>query len=231
MRYVYRITNTVENRYYYGSRKYNPDIGYDIGITYFSSSTDKKFIQDQLANPGNYKYKVICCFDDNTKALNLEVRLHKRFDVKNNPAFYNLANQTSKGFTITPEIGKQISKSHKRRFEAGLSSNKGHHNPRHGDHRSYAEIHGEEKAKEIQETFSILRSGNKNSNSASWKLTGPDGTCETFAGNCSKTLREKGLSMKVLKKHLGDVVPPINKYAHRANERTIKTVGWKLEKL
>ena len=151
--------------------------------------------------------------------------------MKNNPAFYNLANQTSKGFTITPEIGKQISKSHKRRFEAGLSSNKGHHNPRHGDHRSYAEIHGEEKAKEIQETFSILRSGNKNSNSASWKLTGPDGTCETFAGNCSKTLREKGLSMKVLKKHLGDVVPPINKYAHRANERTIKTVGWKLEKL
>ena len=55
--YVYRITNVEKNKYYYGSRSSNILPSEDIGIKYFSSSSDKIFVQDQKENPQNYMYK------------------------------------------------------------------------------------------------------------------------------------------------------------------------------
>ncbi len=48
--YVYRITNTVLRKHYYGSRtsKIRPNL--DLGVIYFSSSTDKNFLKDQKLN-------------------------------------------------------------------------------------------------------------------------------------------------------------------------------------
>ena len=52
--YVYRITNTVLNKHYYGYRSCKIDPKEDLGKKYFSSSRDKEFIKDQKQNPLNY---------------------------------------------------------------------------------------------------------------------------------------------------------------------------------
>lgn len=103
--YVYRITNIVNNKHYYGKRstpkqkeRYPLD---DLGIIYFSSSTDKDFKLDQQQNPQNYKYKIIKTFSTKNDAVDFEVHLHKKFNVKLHEKFYNKANQTSSGCDIT----------------------------------------------------------------------------------------------------------------------------------
>jgi hypothetical protein len=73
----------------------------DIGIYYFSSSSDKEFIKNQKENPENYKYKVIRIFKSKSEALNLEIKLHNKFDVGINENFYNRSKQTSTGFDVT----------------------------------------------------------------------------------------------------------------------------------
>lgn len=60
--YVYRITNTKENKHYYGSRITKFPIDEDLGVRYFSSSTGLDFTQDQKINPQDYKYKVVKTF-------------------------------------------------------------------------------------------------------------------------------------------------------------------------
>ena len=57
--YVYRITNQVENKHYYGKRASKIHPRDDLGIKYFSSSKCREFVQDQKSNPQNYVYKVI----------------------------------------------------------------------------------------------------------------------------------------------------------------------------
>ena len=96
--YVYRITNLVENKHYYGKRSSKVHPKLDIGIKYFSSSKDKQFKQDQLDNPSHYKYKIICIKDSSQEAIELESRLHYLFDVGRNQSFYNRARQTKNGW-------------------------------------------------------------------------------------------------------------------------------------
>ena len=99
--YVYRITNLVENKHYYGKRssKIHPHL--DIGTKYFSSSGDKQFKQDQLDNPSHYKYKVVCVKESAQEAISFESKLHYLFDVARNQSFYNRCRQNSKGFDMT----------------------------------------------------------------------------------------------------------------------------------
>jgi len=107
--YTYRITNQVLSKHYYGSRKCEIEPHKDLGIAYFSSSSDHDFINDQIQNPHNYRYKVVGIYQSREAAYDAEIRLHARHDVKNNPSFYNKANQTSSGFTCNKEVGKKIS--------------------------------------------------------------------------------------------------------------------------
>ena len=100
--YVYRITNLITAMHYYGDRSCNCHPSEDIGIKYFSTNTLKLFIQDQKNNPQDYKYKVVRIYETTREgAKQLEVDLHKKFDVKNHPKFINRANQTSAGFDVT----------------------------------------------------------------------------------------------------------------------------------
>ncbi len=96
--YVYRITNKIENKHYYGCRTSKIEPKLDLGIKYFSSSSDKEFKLDQNENPLNYKYKIIKIFNIRTEAIKLEIKLHKKFNVGINESFYNRARQTSIGF-------------------------------------------------------------------------------------------------------------------------------------
>lgn len=96
--YVYRITNIIERKHYYGVRSCSTPPAEDLGITYFSSSTDKMFIKDQKENTNKYRYKVIIFCNSREKANALEIKLHKKVDAGNNPNFYNKANSTSNKF-------------------------------------------------------------------------------------------------------------------------------------
>ena len=100
--YTYRITNTKIRKYYYGARTcYDTQPREDIGVCYFSSSTDNAFIQDQKDNPQNYRYKVVKLFNTRKEAIDFEIKLHNKFNVKIHERFYNKANQTSVGFDNT----------------------------------------------------------------------------------------------------------------------------------
>ena len=99
--YVYRITNKITGKHYYGSRSSKRSPSEDLGHFYFSSYSNKYFKIDQKQNPSHYKYKVIKEFSTRKEANEFEIFLHKKFDVKNHPKFINRANQTSSKFDTT----------------------------------------------------------------------------------------------------------------------------------
>ena len=97
--YVYRISNLTENKHYYGSRSCSCHPSEDLGIRYFSSSSNKQFILDQKANRSNYRYKIVRICASRENALALEMKFHQRLNVDQNPAFYNQAKLTSTRFS------------------------------------------------------------------------------------------------------------------------------------
>ena len=96
--YVYCITNVILDKHYIGIRSCNINPVDDLGKKYFSSSTDKSFIEDQKTNIHNYAYEVIKIFKSRDDALLEEIRLHNLYDVGKNNNFYNKSKQTSVGF-------------------------------------------------------------------------------------------------------------------------------------
>jgi hypothetical protein len=98
--YVYRITNLVENKHYYGKRSSKCDPKLDLGVKYFSSSRDKEFLIDQKNNPQNYKYKIVGSFSTNELAFAREIRLHAKFNCAVSEKFYNRANSRTSKFSI-----------------------------------------------------------------------------------------------------------------------------------
>lgn len=134
--YVYRISNKVLNKHYYGirgsARPYD-----DLGVKYFSSSKDKDFIKDQKKNPLNYKYKIIIIYTNRSDAVTLEIKLHNKFDVGVNESFYNCAKQTSIGFDtggiqysdaekekLYKHRFKEFTEEHKEKIRAALKGKK-----------------------------------------------------------------------------------------------------------
>ena len=107
--YTYRITNNKLNKHYYGVRSSRLQPIDDLGIKYFSSSSDKEFIKDQKDNPQDYRYKVIKIFKTRKNAIDLEIKLHAKFNVDINESFYNRAKQTSNKFSIT-KFGHKMTK-------------------------------------------------------------------------------------------------------------------------
>ncbi len=99
--YTYRITNIKERMYYYGVHSCDCLPKEDIGIKYWSTSKRDGFIVHQKQNPEQYKYKVIKIFGTRVEAVEHEIFLHSKFDVKLHEKFYNDSNQTSTGFDTT----------------------------------------------------------------------------------------------------------------------------------
>ena len=105
--YVYRITNTKLNKHYYGVRTSNVIPSKDLGINYFSSSSDTQFREDQKNNLQNYKYTIVSEFNSREEALMLEIKLHNKFNVGVNESFYNKSRQTSIGFNFQGPCSKE----------------------------------------------------------------------------------------------------------------------------
>ena len=127
--YVYRITNTKENKHYYGVRSSKVEPKLDLGIKYFSSSSDREFIKDQKENKSIFKYKIIKQYDSRKEAVKLEIKLHSKFNVGANESFYNRAKQTSTGFDTTGST-----KTHSQSTIEKIRLNKLANNPFKGKH-------------------------------------------------------------------------------------------------
>jgi hypothetical protein len=121
--YIYRITNIVENRHYYGVRSCKHSPKDDLGIKYFSSSKDKDFIEDQKKNPQNYKYKIILTVKSREKAVLCEIKLHAKFNVGVNESFYNRAKQTTVRFD-TAGVKFIFTEEHKQRISEARKGKK-----------------------------------------------------------------------------------------------------------
>lgn len=128
--YVYRITNIKLNKHYYGTRSSKINPSEDIGHIYFSSSSDKLFMQDQKINSSNYIYKVVYIHSTRKKALQQEVKLHQKFDVGINESFYNKSKQTSIKFDTT---GNSYRKGCKHSEETKLKISKAHKGKKHSE--------------------------------------------------------------------------------------------------
>ena len=98
--YTYRITNKILKKHYYGVRTSKDKPELDLGIKYFSSSSDSDFIKDQNCNIQNYRYKILKVFKNRSDAGVMEIKLHEKFNVSANESFYNKCNSTSQMFTI-----------------------------------------------------------------------------------------------------------------------------------
>lgn len=109
---VYRITNLILKKHYYGYKTSSVHPKQIVGVSYFSSLSGQEgidFRNDQIENPQNYRYKIVGIFNNKTDAINLEIRLHNKFDVGVNQSFYNKAKQKSVGFDTTgTKINKNI---------------------------------------------------------------------------------------------------------------------------
>lgn len=137
--YVYRITNIVENKHYYGVRSSKIIPKDDLGKKYFSSSTDKKFMSEQKEHPENFKYKIIKVFETRRDAELLEKKLHKKFHVSDNDKFYNRCISTLMGFSVE---GTKWSEEHRKNQQKYIDNNvKG---------KTLEERFGEERANEIR---------------------------------------------------------------------------------
>ena len=110
--YVYRITNTKLNKHYYGTRTTGISPCKDLGIKYYSSSSDTQFREDQKNNPQHYKYTIVSEFDSREAAMRLEIKLHDKFDVGINESFYNVVKQTSTRFDNSGNKHTQEMKDH-----------------------------------------------------------------------------------------------------------------------
>lgn len=127
--YVYRITNTKLNKHYYGVRSSKLEPSKDLGIKYFSSSSDMEFREDQKNNPQDYKYIIVSEFDSREDALELEIKLHNKFNVGLNESFYNRSKQNSNGFhcdrtgaIISDETRKKLSIASKKQHRRPVSA-------------------------------------------------------------------------------------------------------------
>jgi len=96
--YTYEITKISIQKHYIGTRSSKIEPEQDIGYIYFSSSTDKEFMQDQKTNPSDYIYNVLSKFNTREEAIQHEIDLHKEFNVGVNENYFNKVRQTSTGF-------------------------------------------------------------------------------------------------------------------------------------
>jgi group I intron endonuclease len=136
--YVYRITNKILNKHYYGVRSSDIEPKLDLGKKYFSSSSDKEFRKEQKENKLNYKYKIVRICSTRDEANTLEIKLHEKFNVASNESFYNRAKHTSTGFNFsgvkhTEESRQKMSKPRSDGARQKLSEAKtGENNPMFG---------------------------------------------------------------------------------------------------
>jgi hypothetical protein len=102
--YAYRITFNPDKKHYMGIRtSFRPPLK-DIGIHYFTSSTQSHFKNLFQKAPFLFKIKILKVCKTRKECLEFEVRYHKRLNVKSNPDFLNKSNQTTTFFDVSGTV-------------------------------------------------------------------------------------------------------------------------------
>ncbi len=96
--FVYRIENKLTQKSYVGKRSSKI---FDVGVNYFTSSSDKNFKNDFMSNTDNYYIHKLGEFDTSKEALEVEIMFHNMYNVAKSEDFYNKAKQTSTGWDTT----------------------------------------------------------------------------------------------------------------------------------
>lgn len=98
--YTYLIYHKPTRKFYIGYSSTDKDSPYeDLGVTYFSSSKNLEFQEEQRTNPENFRYRVIGVYDTAIEARFEESLLHKKYNVGSSPRFFN---RHSEGFIKHP---------------------------------------------------------------------------------------------------------------------------------
>lgn len=145
--YTYKITDLKTGRSYIGVRSCEGWPIDDLGVHYFSSSTDKKFLNEQKRNPDKFEYSVINIFDTREKANKDEIFLHNLYNVGEDSKFYNKCKATTTGFSV---YGQKKSEEHCKKISQGKL--------KVVDGKTVAQIAGEKAAETAKNT--ILSNGN-----------------------------------------------------------------------
>lgn len=87
--YVYEIIEKSSGKRYIGSRTSVLLPENDLGIVYFSSTTDLNFYKRQLSKPDDYEYVILSVYATRIEANAEERRLHELYKVNANDNFYN----------------------------------------------------------------------------------------------------------------------------------------------
>lgn len=87
--YVYKITDKKRKKYYIGARKSKTKPEQDLGHIYFSSSANKKFIEEQRKTPNQFTYEIIETFSNMEQALKYEKELIEQKNALNDKNYYN----------------------------------------------------------------------------------------------------------------------------------------------
>lgn len=98
--YTYEIKNINTNMMYIGVRSCFGDPKKDLGLEYFSSSSNKDFINDQKINRHLYKYTILGIFDTREEAEQHEIFLHAFYVIANNKSFYNRSQVRGWDFSV-----------------------------------------------------------------------------------------------------------------------------------
>lgn len=99
--YTYKIINKTTSEYYIGRRSCNRPPEQDLGVCYFSSSTDKAFINLQKTSPHLFEYQICRVFDNKHDMILSEIILHAIWQVKDDLLSINKANATNSKFDCT----------------------------------------------------------------------------------------------------------------------------------
>ena len=101
--YVYRVTNLITEKYYYGTRIQKENNILDDFWSYCTSSCEKENIK---LNKHEYKVKIVKKFDNYNDCILYESFLHQLFYVNKNHKFFNKAAQSP--FSFLPDRSGMI---------------------------------------------------------------------------------------------------------------------------
>jgi len=216
--YVYRITDQSLNKHYYGVRSCKINPKFDLGIKYFSSSTDHNFIMKQKDNPHLFKYKIIKLFSNRDQANKFEITIHKKFNIGINESFYNKCSATSSGFCVSGiKLGNRHTKEYLLRCHLNFGDTSGENNSMYGTSRIgeenpfFGKKHSDQSIKKMKNTKSkilILDNGDvstsskeggkkcsRTKSSQGWKATVGVVAKEKFKNTLKETIVHNGIKM------------------------------------
>lgn len=122
--------------YYIGSRQSKCEPKDDLGIKYFSSSSNKNFINEQKQNPNKFKYEILSVHNSRVEAYEEEIRVQIELDCLKDDLCYNKSinhlqfTTYNKSFKLTKETKEKISKARKEYNKTHSVWNKGYKYPK-----------------------------------------------------------------------------------------------------